>query len=113
MIRLKDGNGMSHTPRQRPWLELYGARPKDATTDFSSVLSAFRAGAKSSAIAIHCFGSPLSYRWLDERSDELAAWLADDIKIARGERIAIILQNVPESSLRRLLHGNRVPYPCR
>jgi long-chain acyl-CoA synthetase len=87
---------LSTTPK--PWLELYGERPRNIAAGFRDMLALFRATVDSdeSADAIIYSGMALSYRWLDDRSDELAVWLADRGGLLHGARVAIILQNVPE-----------------
>ena len=87
---------MTETHRGQPWLELYGARPVCPTADYSDMLSLFRAVADASADSLFYSDGVMSYRWLDERSSGLALWLAEELEVIRGSRIAIILQNVPE-----------------
>jgi long-chain acyl-CoA synthetase len=81
-----------------PWLKLYsGDVAKTFTQQFPDALSIFRRAlaAGGSATALKYFDEPLSYAKLDELSSGLAVWLSRN-RIGRGDRVALILQNVPQ-----------------
>jgi long-chain acyl-CoA synthetase len=81
----------------QPWLKLYsGHVPKSITQQFPDALAIFRhALARGSASALQYFDESLSYAKIDELSSGLAIWLSRN-GIVRGDRIALILQNVPQ-----------------
>jgi long-chain acyl-CoA synthetase len=82
----------------RPWLHLYAqGQPHDITPDFTDALAMFRAGAARhpDGDAIRYFDGAVTYRELDGLSDAFAAALLDG-GLARGDRVAMYLQNVPQ-----------------
>jgi long-chain acyl-CoA synthetase len=82
----------------RPWLHLYAqGQPHDITPDFTDGLAMFRAGAARhpDGDAIRYFDGAVTYRELDGLSDAFAAALLDG-GLARGDRVAMYLQNVPQ-----------------
>jgi long-chain acyl-CoA synthetase len=82
----------------KPWLALFPAgQPHAITPRFGDMLSAFRASVAAGGddTAIRYGGAGLSYAELDAASDRLAGWAAAR-GVRRGDRISIILQNVPE-----------------
>ncbi|HEY0813836.1 MAG TPA: AMP-binding protein [Pseudonocardia sp.] len=83
---------------ERPWLHLYAqGQPHDITPDFTDALAMFRAGAARNpdGDALRYFDGTITYRELDALSDAFAAALLDD-GLARGDRVAMYLQNVPQ-----------------
>jgi long-chain acyl-CoA synthetase len=80
-----------------PWLNLYsGHIAKSINQQFPDALAIFRhALAGGPASALQYFDESLSYAKLDELSSGLAIWLSRN-GIVRGDRIALILQNVPQ-----------------
>jgi long-chain acyl-CoA synthetase len=82
----------------RPWTRQYRAVPADAPASVRPVPLDFQHIARESpaAPALIYFDAMYSYEWLNTRSDALAAWLARECQIAKNDRIAIILQNVPD-----------------
>jgi long-chain acyl-CoA synthetase len=68
-----------------------------ASTEFSDMMSMFRACVVDhpEAIALYYFDRSVSYAELDAQSDALACWLLDQ-GIRADDRVAIILQNVPQ-----------------
>ena len=83
---------------ERPWLARYaGGQPADIEPDHPSALAMFDATVRRvpDAVAIHYRDSALTFAGLDERSGALAAALAQR-GVARGDRVALYLQNVPE-----------------
>lgn len=85
----------------KPWLAHYA--PGHTATipqDYADALSLFRAAVARAPqrTALHYFDGALSYAELDAQSDALAcAWL--ERGCARGDRIAIYLQNVPQFAI--------------
>ena len=83
---------------ERPWLHLYAeGQPHDITPDFSDALAMYRAGAARNpdGDALRYFDGHLTYRELDALTDAFAAGLLDG-GLARGDRVALYLQNVPQ-----------------
>lgn len=89
---------MTNAYSARPWLKLYQSGHDEAAQAPSDLLSIYRAALQRdpAAAAVHYFGSTYSYAWLDAQSDALAVWLAEEGHVCRGDRIAVILQNVPQ-----------------
>jgi long-chain acyl-CoA synthetase len=82
----------------RPWLHLYGeGQPHDITPEFGDALAMFRATADRApdGDAVRYFDGAITYRELDVLSDALAVALLED-GFARGDRVALYLQNVPQ-----------------
>jgi long-chain acyl-CoA synthetase len=83
---------------ERPWLAAYPPDlPGDLVPEFRDGLSMFRASVEQfpDSVAVSYFGTELTTRQLDEASDALAtALLAQGF--ARGDRLAVLLQNVPQ-----------------
>ena len=81
----------------KPWLGLE-AYPPGGPPPFPELLSAFRHCVRRAGgdPALAYFDSEFSYHWLDERSDALASWLAEHARLTRGDRVAVVLQNVPD-----------------
>ena len=79
----------------RPWLPLYlagGTRVPE--TGAMTVLDLVRA-APAAAPALIYFDTTLNYGTVDRLSDALAGWLTAR-GVSAGERVAVILQNVPQ-----------------
>ena len=86
----------------KPWLALYDADgPGRAVSAIpSDALAMFRDAVRRAAgrPALHYFDATLSYRQLDALSDGFAALLVGQ-GFARGDRLAIYLQNVPQFAI--------------
>ncbi len=83
---------------ERPWLARYAeGQPADIEPDHPSALAMFHATVRRApdAVAIHYRDSALTFAVLDERSEAFASALARR-GVARGDRVALYLQNVPE-----------------
>ncbi|MFD1813257.1 AMP-binding protein [Rhodococcus gannanensis] len=83
---------------ERIWLAHYPAGvPADARVEFDTALAMFRATLvrEPEAPAIHYFDATVTYRDLDEMSDALAVALGER-GIGKGDRVALVLQNVPQ-----------------
>lgn len=74
-----------------------GNRPADAAPEFDDMLSLFRASvaAGGRSPAIFYFDRTFTYKDVDRASDALAHWLRAQ-GVGRGDRVAIVLQNVPQ-----------------
>lgn len=48
------------------------------------------------ATAIAYYGTRLSYRWLADRVDRLAGYLQHELRVARGDRVPLLMQNSPQ-----------------
>lgn len=81
----------------RPWLGLYGDQPTEMKPEFANALEMFDAGlaADPSGPAVKYFDGVLTRTELDEQSDALASALLAH-GFARGDRLAVYLQNVPQ-----------------
>jgi long-chain acyl-CoA synthetase len=82
----------------RPWLHLYGeGQPHDIVPEHGDALAMFRATAARvpDADAIRYFDGTVTFRELDGLTDAFAAALLDG-GFARGDRVAVYLQNVPQ-----------------
>jgi long-chain acyl-CoA synthetase len=90
--------------RRRPWLSLYPSTvPPELELAWPDALSLFRAAVERApdAPAVHYFDGSTTYRELDALSDALAAALIAR-GVARGDRVALFLQNVPAFPLAML-----------
>jgi long-chain acyl-CoA synthetase len=82
----------------KPWLGRYPPRvPSSIVPAYPNLIQLFNAAvsADAASAAVHYFDRSLSYREIDDLSDGLAVWLNQQ-NIAPGDRIALILQNVPQ-----------------
>jgi long-chain acyl-CoA synthetase len=82
----------------RPWLRLYEpGQPADITPEHGDALSMWRAGARAlrDRPFLRYFGAAVSAATVDADSDALATALAAR-GLARGDRVALYLQNVPQ-----------------
>ncbi len=83
---------------ERPWLARYAeGQPADYEIEFDDALDMFRAGVERDpdGVALRYFDGSVTRRELDELSDALAAGLLAS-GFARGDRLAVYLQNVPQ-----------------
>ena len=78
----------------RPWTKLYGPSSAAPESGALTALDLFRAAPRE-APAVFYFDATLTYGELDRVSNRLAGWLSQR-SVARGDRIAIILQNAPQ-----------------
>ncbi len=81
----------------RPWARHYlPGWPLDLEPRFDTLLGAFADAVRQApgAVALSYFGATTTYAKLDELSDRLAGWMCG-YGIAAGDRVAIVLQNVP------------------
>ncbi|MEU6081130.1 AMP-binding protein [Streptomyces sp. NPDC047108] len=84
----------------QPWLSLLTDAQRAPSTPPETVLHAFRDRARSrpDATALAYFDGRINYGEADALSDALAGHLAER-GFARGDRLAVVLQNVPQFAL--------------
>jgi long-chain acyl-CoA synthetase len=91
---------------RKPWLAGYGARiPADINPDaHGSVLNMFEAAMRLYAErpAFRCFGRTLSYADTDHLSRNFAAFLQRTLGVRKGDRVAVMLPNLPAFALAML-----------
>ncbi|GJE19115.1 AMP-binding protein [Methylobacterium marchantiae] len=91
--------GMVQAPvSARPWLSMYppGVPAEIDTTSQRTLIDLLRTSTEhcASRPAIRCFGKSITYAELGESADAIAAWLIAH-GFAKGDRIAIMMPNVP------------------
>jgi long-chain acyl-CoA synthetase len=79
---------------RKPWLSLYANADAAIEPGLATVLDLFRRVPRQASAVIY-FDGMLDYAALDRLSDRLAAFWAER-GVARGDRVAIILQNTPQ-----------------
>ena len=88
------------------WLAAYGGRiPAEINPDaYSSVLEMLEAAMKGYADkpAFRCFGQTLTYADTDRLSRNFAAYLQRELGVRKGDRIAVMLPNIPAFPLAML-----------
>ena len=81
------------------WLAAYGGRiPAEINPDaYSSVMEMFEAAMKGYADkpAFRCFGQTLTFADTDRLSRNFAAYLQRELGVRKGDRIAVMLPNIP------------------
>ena len=85
----------------RPWrLVRPTGGPTSLVPKFGDLLTAYRSTVRRAptAVAIRYFDAALSYAELDELSDGFAAWLTKN-GVTQGDRVMVILQNVPQFAI--------------
>jgi long-chain acyl-CoA synthetase len=91
---------------RKPWLAGYGARiPANINPDaHGSVLHMFEAAMRLYAErpAFRCFGRTLSYADTDHLSRNFAAFLQRTLGVRKGDRVAVMLPNLPAFALAML-----------
>jgi len=89
---------MSSVYEERPWLSLYPKGiPSDLELSNKTAIDIFEdtASKKPQAPAIHYFDGTITYGELNSMAESLAAALSD-LGLAKGDRIALDLQNIPQ-----------------
>src|SRR3954449_1656352 len=82
----------------RPWLALYDEGvPPNLEPPFPDCLSMFDAAVRGHADKplVHYFGTTLTVADVDRQSAALAAAMAEECGLKRGDRVVVQLQNVP------------------
>ncbi|WP_200976372.1 AMP-binding protein [Echinicola sp. 20G] len=81
-----------------PWFENYPKSvPKEVDVEaYSSVIGLFEESIQKygDAVAYECMGKQMSFNELDKLSRDFAAYLQNDLKLKKGERIAIQMPNL-------------------
>ena len=83
------------------WIAQYPeGLPADIVPAYGDALAMFRGTLASfpQGVAIAYFDGAISYAALDAMSDAFAGWLADR-RLGKGDRVAIVLQNVPHAAI--------------
>src|ERR687897_394385 len=81
-----------------PWYKQYpeGVEKEPKLYEYSSLVDLINQSCKKfdERIAFENMGATLSYRQLDKLANDFAAYLQHDLKLKKGERIAIQMPNV-------------------
>lgn len=100
------GEATSKSSNKRPWLAAYGPRiPAEINADaYSSVLHMLEEAMKRFADkpAFRCYGQTLTYADTDRLSRDFAAYLQNKLGVKKGNRIAVMLPNLPAFPLATL-----------
>ena len=90
----------------RPWLAAYGERiPREIDPDAHDSVLDLLAGAMTRFAdrpAFRCFGQTLTYADTDRLSRHFAAYLQGRLGVKKGDRIAVMLPNIPAFPLAML-----------
>ena len=82
----------------RPWLKNYpaGVAPEINLDEFRSIVSVLEASCKRfrERPAFRNFGTAISYGELDRKSSQFAAYLLMDLKLKKGDRVALMMPNL-------------------
>ncbi len=82
----------------RPWLDNYpaGVAPEINLDEFKSIVAVLESSCQRfrERPAFRNFGTTLTYGDLDRMSSQFAAYLAMDLKLKKGDRIAIMMPNL-------------------
>ncbi|MDX1755232.1 MAG: AMP-binding protein [Marinobacter sp.] len=85
--------------QNQPWLKHYPSNiPHTIDPDrFNSVTELFDAAVQQypDQTALECFGMTMTYRQLDEVSNAVATGLQQEYGLVKGDRVAVMLPNVP------------------
>jgi long-chain acyl-CoA synthetase len=88
----------------KPWLALYvPGQPAEIAVEYDNAVAMFRATVERNpdGDAIRYFDGRITFRELDQLTDAFAAALVDT-GFARGDRVALYLQNVPQFVIAQL-----------
>jgi long-chain acyl-CoA synthetase len=83
---------------ERPWLKLYDEGvPADLEAPFPDCVTMFEAAVRDhpDKPLVHYFGTTLTVADVDRQSAALAAAMAEECGLQRGDRVVVQLQNVP------------------
>src|SRR6201984_3538159 len=90
----------------RHWLSSYGTRiPADIDPDAPPSVLTMLEGAMTryrDKPAFRCFGQTLTYADTDRLSHDFAAYLQKRLGVSKGDRIAVMLPNIPAFPLAML-----------
>jgi long-chain acyl-CoA synthetase len=98
-----------------PWLNLYGSKPHTFLPLFNNCLAMFHDAVRKNptATALRYFDGHISYEEEDSLSQDLAVVLRE-YGVVNGDRIAIILQNIPQFPIATIACWKigAIPVPC-
>ena len=84
--------------QQRPWLDHYppGVSPEINLDEFRSIVSVLESSCQRfrDRPAYRNFGTTMTYGDLDRMSSQFAAYLLRDLKLKKGDRVAIMMPNL-------------------
>src|SRR5262245_64237682 len=90
---------MEGTMSNKRWFAAYGEKiPRKINPDaYSSVLAMLEGAMRHFAdrAAFRCFGQTLTYADTDRLSRDFAAYLQGRLSVKKGDRIAVMLPNIP------------------
>jgi long-chain acyl-CoA synthetase len=102
----RPGKSTSKSAHKRPWLAVYGPRiPAEINADaYTSVVDMLEQAMQRFADkpAFRCFGQTLTYADIDRRSRDFAAYLQNKLAVKKGDRVAVMLPNIPAFPLAML-----------
>jgi long-chain acyl-CoA synthetase len=102
----RDGSTAPGERRSKHWLASYGARiPVEINPNaHASVLAMLEGAMKQFADrpAFRCFGQTLTYADTDRLSRDFAAYLQGRLGVKKGDRIAVMLPNIPAFAIAML-----------
>jgi long-chain acyl-CoA synthetase len=80
-----------------PWFKFYpeGVEPEVNVTAYSSVVNLFEESVKKfgDSIAYECMGKTLTFNQVDKLSENFAAFLQNELKLKKGDKVAIQMPN--------------------
>ena len=87
----------------KPWLSSYPAGVPEfiSLDEFSSVADIFDKSVKKYACrpAYSNFGTTISYQQLDEYTSQLGAYLKNELKLEKGDRVAVMMPNLLQNPI--------------
>ena len=82
----------------KPWYSSYesGVPHEIDVTSYSSIVEILEEGfAKYSTLpSFHCMGKSYTYREMDLLSKKFASYLQNDLKLQKGDRVALMMPNI-------------------
>jgi long-chain acyl-CoA synthetase len=91
-------NAMTEPVQDRPWLNSYPAGvPAEINPDaYASLKDMLNQACEKyrDKPAFTCMGKSISYAELDAKARDLAAYLQNDLKLTRGDRVAVMMPNI-------------------
>ena len=88
---------------QKPWLKSYpkGVPETISVDEFASVADVFDQSIKKypNLPAFSNFGKVITYKELGEYTDQIAAYLKNDLGLAEGARVAVMMPNLLQNPI--------------